>query len=275
MPRGVSIYDEAKLQGRLWTPACISSLAGWWDASDTNTMTFGTGVSQWTSKFGGPYVSQSTTNAQPTFAKDKRTGVGYLTFNGSSQFLRYNGTPSGFPTGTSAMTLVVSGRATGGTGNFSYAVYYGSASGASQDGRMILAFPDNIIYCSIYSGSNIAPDVAGAAAGTGISWLANDAVATISIPAGTNPTITGSVNGYDASASSGVASVSPNFVIGASLGGTQEFFSGNIFDVLVFGEALSKMNTRRIEGFCAWKAGIQATLAPTHPFKNRPPMIGD
>lgn len=35
MPRGTDRYDEARLQGRLWTPALLGAdLLGWWDVGD-------------------------------------------------------------------------------------------------------------------------------------------------------------------------------------------------------------------------------------------------
>ena len=45
MARGRNIYDEAKLQGRLWTPlAIMPNVHAWYDASDQSTLTVTSGV---------------------------------------------------------------------------------------------------------------------------------------------------------------------------------------------------------------------------------------
>uniref|UniRef100_UPI003BA6F553 hypothetical protein n=1 Tax=Roseateles sp. TaxID=1971397 RepID=UPI003BA6F553 len=52
MPRGVSLVDEARLQGRLWTPAqVLPSL--WLDGADLSTLSMsGSSVTQWRDKSG-------------------------------------------------------------------------------------------------------------------------------------------------------------------------------------------------------------------------------
>lgn len=258
MPRGTSIYDEAYLQERLWFPTNIASLAGWWDASDPTTMTFSTGISQWNSKVGSAYVAQATGAAQPTLNATTRTGAPGVNFSGA-QNLTYSGAPSGFNTGTSAMTAVVSG--TSFSGSLTDAFFYGSASAGRA---RILAVNSNNVLVSVYSG-----DLA-----TGVAWLNTGRVVTGRWPSGTSVTMQSSVSGTDGSLGVTAGSVGAALAFGSDVAGSYKF-TGIIHDVMFFNEALSTADVRRVEGYLAWKANTQGNLTGTHPYKNRPPMIGD
>lgn len=259
MPRGTSIYDEAYLQERLWLPTNIASLAGWWDASEPATMTFATGISQWNSKVGSAYVAQATGSAQPTLNATTRTGAPGVNFSGA-QYLIYSGAPSGFNAGTTAMTVAVSGTTTVGTLNDAF--FYGSTSAGQA--RIIASNNSGIALVSVYSG-----DLA-----TGVTWNNNSRVVTGRWPSGTSITMQSSVGGTDGSTSVTAASVGAALAIGSDTAGSFKF-SGFIHDILFFNEALSTADVRRVEGYCAWKANTQGNLTGNHPFKNRPPMIGD
>ena len=68
MPRGVSRLDEALLQGRLWSPALLPSLALWLDAGDLSTISIATGVSQWRDKSGyNRHFAQTNVNVRPSY----------------------------------------------------------------------------------------------------------------------------------------------------------------------------------------------------------------
>lgn len=265
MPRGTSIYDEAYLQERLWSPTNIASLAGWWDASDTTTMTFSTGISQWNSKVGSASVSQATASFQPTYLPTSRTGAPAV--NCVGQYLSYSGFPPGFVTGTSAMTLVASGTTTS-SASYNAALQYGAE--ASGEGRQVLG---NI------GGSNPASAAVWGrgVASSGRNWLNTGLVTTFVVPSGTSVIYTVSASGTDVAISpaQSVSSVTAGFSIGGTPAGTYKDVGAFWHDIMFFNEALSTADVRRVEGYCAWKANTQENLTGNHPFKNRPPMIGD
>ncbi|MFN8994753.1 MAG: hypothetical protein ACK5X3_13970, partial [Pseudomonadota bacterium] len=87
MPRGVSFYDEALIQGRLWTPA-LERPAVWLDAADLSTITIATGVSQWRDKSGnGANATQATAANQPAYSNTGFFGLPGITFDGLSDQL--------------------------------------------------------------------------------------------------------------------------------------------------------------------------------------------
>ena len=88
MPRGVDRYDEAQLQGRLWTPRVLGAgLVGWWDANARHTISIGTGISAWNSLVGGWSLTQGTGSAQPTYVVNEYGKPCARFAVGSSQYL--------------------------------------------------------------------------------------------------------------------------------------------------------------------------------------------
>lgn len=67
-----------------WTPASLPSLAGWWDASDTATITASGGAtSQWNDKSGNArHFTQGTGSAQPTTGTRTQNALNVLDFDG-------------------------------------------------------------------------------------------------------------------------------------------------------------------------------------------------
>jgi hypothetical protein len=59
--------------------------------------------------------------------------------------------------------------------------------------------------------------------------------------------------------------------VGTSGGSSWDSWIGEIIMTL----ALSFPQVRAVEGYLAWKWGLTANLPAAHPFKNRPPLIGD
>jgi len=67
----------------LWSPASLgSALVGWWDASQSSTITIATGVSNWASRSPATIaLTQATGAHQPTYAANTVTSTGQQGFN--------------------------------------------------------------------------------------------------------------------------------------------------------------------------------------------------
>lgn len=71
-----------------FNPKSIANLAGWWDASDSTTITIATGVSAWADKSGnGRTLTQSTTNNQPALVANQINGKPAISFDGVNDTL--------------------------------------------------------------------------------------------------------------------------------------------------------------------------------------------
>lgn len=86
---------EAKIRfGYPWTPLSLPNLVAWYDASDSDTITISTGVSQWDDKSGnGRHLAQPTGGNQPPVSSGAVNGLDAIDFEGSTpHWLRWTGT---------------------------------------------------------------------------------------------------------------------------------------------------------------------------------------
>lgn len=75
-----------------FSPATITGLQAWWDASDTSTITESSGsVSQVDDKSGNSnHLTQSTGSSQPSLVAAVQNGLSVLRFDGSNDYLSHN-----------------------------------------------------------------------------------------------------------------------------------------------------------------------------------------
>lgn len=276
MPRGVNRYDEAQLQGRLWTPDLLQpNLSFWQDAADLSTITIATGVSEWRDKSGnGRHFTQATGTNQPSYSDTGFLGRPGITFDGSNDNLRLTGISSQITNQTHGVYWVfrrISGNAGGSgynptisirtannadagalhyvknTGGFGASYpYYGQPTNTSYDLTSGTAYNNSTAYVMSFQAN--APSAATA-------WSVHR---NGTLEANTNTIGTPNTNndGYILA-----HQVTPARYLNC-----------------VFGEVLMVQNTNArlrqiVEGYLAWK--WDALLAATHPFANRPPLIGD
>ena len=89
MPVAVGILADAYNVSALWTPASLTNLLGWWDASDATTFTYSSGVvvSQWNDKSGNNrHFAQSTVASQPSRNATLNALAG-VTFDGTADYM--------------------------------------------------------------------------------------------------------------------------------------------------------------------------------------------
>ena len=251
MPRGVGlnrIYDEARLQRRLWAPEVLRPSV-WFDASDFLTLTLVNGdVSEWRDKSGnGRHVSQATAASRPSYVEFGLNGRPTLDWGAAIN-------NKGF------QNLAVS--------NYNPARYFivGDYDGQNPfnefAGLVAHTFTANV---DMIMASN-----------TGNNWFN---------PAGTyfhngNPTATATalptINSPFVLASNFAQSANrTSLFIGNDrfLSNFTRGWRGKISEVFAIDYVPSVAERNRAEGYMAWKWGIP--LDARHPFVNRPPFIGD
>jgi hypothetical protein len=245
--RGI-VYPQTPLQNWVpwrypsaFVPTSIGNCQLWLDASDTTTITIATGVSQWNDKSGNNRnVSQPTTANQPSYANNT------ITFNGS----------------TYLTNLVSAGIS---AGNFTgYLVYKPTGAG----GRALFVVDNNTNWIMIDTGQ-VAENSNGG--GAYIATTISTTVPTIvAVTSATTYSLDGNAfssisNGY----SQGQSPTSINVGSGVS-GGV--LFSGSVYEVIVYSFVLSQPQQYQIQGYLAWKWGLQANLPANHPYKNSAPI---
>ena len=62
-----------------------------------------------------------------------------------------------------------------------------------------------------------------------------------------------------------------NYGLGNQFNETTETYNGLIGEIVVYTTALNSTQRRQVEGYLAWKWGLQSTLPSSHPFKTQTP----
>ena len=278
MPRGVSRLDEAQLQGRLWTPALLPSLALWLDAGDLSTISIATGVSQWRDKSGHErHFGQGTAASQPQYRQAGFNGRPCLE-NVSGDTLTIGS--SGLGRDVAAITCAIVGSHPAGITIAANATEISIAVGTSGQARFSMSANPNATNKYGHASRRLDTD--------GSSFFSSS---TDSLPNRGNSWIRIAQRVY----SSGVGNHWTNGIqdmtalAGGTPGNTSNTNStaGSIFATTPNGTKLSEivlthsqMTQQELEilnGYLAWHNwwGDVNTLSATHRFRNRPPLIGD
>jgi hypothetical protein len=290
MPRGVSISDEAELQKRLWSPAIIRP-ALWLDANDLSTISVATGISQWRDKSGnGRHVSQATGGTQPTFTRNGLNGLPVLSFNGSQYLTSISATSVwNFLHNTNGSSVFAVWKAGNVANPNTLYGLLGTTAVASANIGLALIYDDRLsssrndrVICTIERG------VGGGSTATNLSLdnahPSNTPVILSHIGDPNNATAAnrsfirvnnGAVIQLNTSLLSPSASnASFTLQIGAC-GNNQIPMVGYIAEIVVFNSIVNDRVRQQVEGYLANKWGLRNSLVASHPFLNRPPLIGD
>ena len=248
MPRGVSPVDEARLQGRLWTPAQWRT-AVWFDAADLSTVTtVGNGVTEWRDKSGFQrHVAVPSVANSPTLRPNVRNGLPAIDWGAAINNLGLrNLAVSNF---NPKRYLIVAHY----EGPNPFNEYVGLVShGVTNLTDLIVSSDGGTLW------------VAGSFFHNGATSATNTALPTISQP-------------FVAASNFAQSANRTNLFVGNDrfLTGLTRGWRGKIFEVVGIDFVWSRAERARAEGYAAWKWGLVANLPATHPFKNRPPLIGD
>lgn len=252
MATGFPIIFGGGLQA--WTPAAIQT-ALWLDANDPNTITLnGSTVSQWNDKSGnGRNAAQSTAANQPTFTASGLNGKSVVTFASSnSTFLTFSDISV-----TDNNVFVAS-------------VYQRTASGNSStiDVAHVSVttysnwwFSDNVLYSRLRTSDFVAHGAASTATGTFLNVLdRNDS--------GTQAWRNGAALGVR-----GGSTQTGNGALNAIGRYQTAYHNGYIAEIVVGRFAINTSDRQKLEGYLAWKWGMQANLPADHPYKLLPPTV--
>lgn len=251
-----------------FTPASITALSLWLDGADSTTITTVTGVSQWNDKSGNAYnLTQSTTSLQPTrtgnylnFQSNYYLNVPFSAMNNFSTwsiFLLINPISAsnwimvkqkdGANTyNVISMTYNTSGGGGPQTGTSGYLYWRSYNSGAQAASANALSTSTVQIFNIIYDGTNLYIYINGTLNSTtaGAFAIQND----------TSPS---------------------NYTLGCWIQSSSVINTGvtsfQLGEMLSYSTNLSATNRQTLEGYLAWKWGIQSSLPSGHPYLTAAP----
>ena len=233
----------------VFSPSSFAGLQLWLDAADTSSLTLSSAsVTSWADKSGRGNTATGT--VAPSYNSSTR----YITFNGSSQYFT-------LPNGAIPF------------GDTEYSMFFVSYTTSTTSNQHI-----------IFGGQETTPNALHMyySAGTvGHAWWTNQFTAgTVTINSsliiaatyqGTTrqTVINGGTPVTNSPAQARANPNTPNFI--GRRGTNVEHLNGGIGEILIYNSSLSATDRQTVEGYLAWKWGLQSNLPATHPYRSNNP----
>ncbi len=258
-----------------FTPNQISGCQLWLDAADPagngSQPANGAGISTWKDKSSNGFSGTAVNS--PTFQRDVLNGLPVIRFNGTNQYINFGNVLN---LGTNGLSLFFLTKCTSNSGQVGMV---GKTSFRGLQGRW------GIYYDTVSSGPN----------GVGVNNFVDDtnqALAGIVVNPNLQYNIFTGVNNRTStnilyrngsfgmqqtfSATPTNLSIGDSLFVGTYGDGTGTspqagfYLNGDIAEVIVYFSALSTAQRQQVEGYLAWKWGLQWALPTTHPYKSSP-----
>ena len=251
-------------------PRSISGLQLWLDAADANTLTLSaSSVSQWRDKSTNLYVF--TSPSPPVSGVNKINGLNVIT-NQGSQYLQITNYSQNFTTCTFFVVMTPTGTFT--TWDF-LGIFMSSTTNPGVAGSPYFyiellgsSSPNRYTFTtSVKGGAGFGGDL-GSASISGNTYLLSGFVT------GNTATHFQNLNGsvfpsYNYSSGSGALSNNLSGVTMYLAGYPGITKSGQYAEIVMFNRILSQSEYQQVEGYLAWKWGLNASLPTSHSLKNQ------
>jgi hypothetical protein len=254
-------------------PRSVGPCAVWFDAADLTTVQFASGsnIARWLDKSG--FQNHLATNSSnqgswPTYTSNTLNGKPVVSFSGAGMLGPYAPTSP-----TQPQTMFVVARPSALSGNrvlVQCPTLYDQPQGNLG---MAILLPSWASYNWMYSG--FYGDNNGVSNALTASTTRTDIIAGSWKPSSMTIAVNGTEYGFSSTTPGALgtkALTNSKMVIG---GGWyypenyyRDFYSGYIAEILIFPSFLSSADRQRIEGYLAWKWGVQSQLPALHPYSN-------
>lgn len=243
-------FSSIRPFSRYFNPIDIQSCQLWLDAADSSTTGGGSTLSTWLDKSGN---GNTATSGSGTIAVSS-TG---LTFNGSTNYMTVAGL-AGALANTSFVVFVVETL----TGSGGY--YFGDDNvnnGGSTDSSLHIGYRSQTNQTFAFYGDDLED--------TTISGSNIRRVWALWLPTGANR-VTRRNGAVDVTLGN---SNRLQYFTAPRIGRvfTGNYYTGTISEIIVYSTDIGIQNIYSVEGYLAWKWGLQTSLPATHPFSKFPP----
>lgn len=239
---------------RLWTPADGSEImSAWWDASDSNTITKTTTISQWDDKSGqNNDATQSIAGMQPVYVTNTAVFGGKPSILFTSDRLEINGN---IVVNTPYTIFVVESR------NESGDSYFIGGTNGNNLQNLHIGYRDstNVTFAQWGNDLNVPIDTYTSQVARLWSFGMNGI-------GGKYLWLNGSIFGWN-NQTNLLQSNAGSAIGSRGIGG---WYGGNIGEIVIIRGAVS--NREIYEGYLAWKWGLQASLPTNHPYYSEAPQ---
>ncbi len=271
--RVVLVYSAAPAILRLqpfFSPNALSGLNLWLDAADSSTITTsGSSVTQWRDKSSSGYTfTQGNTSLSPKYGLNTMNGLNVITSQGS-QYLQITNWSQNFTTATFFYVLQP-------TNSFSTWEFIGVLMSPQVTGTPyiyieLFGLTSPNLFTATFSSYNNGGFGGNLGSGsiTGSTYLMTGLFRanTSTNSANVNGTPFG---GYNFTGTANFSSSASNVTL-YTAGYPGNSKSGLYSEIIMFNRVLSVSEYQQVEGYLAWKWGLQANLPSNHPYRMRKP----
>ena len=233
----------------------ISDLQLWLDGSDSSSMRFNSNkVNTWLDKSGkNNNVTQSDPNFQPTLTKSFSNGLSAMNMGTQGYFRNMNIVIGAAP--YSIFAVAIQNNSV----NHQYII------GLPNDGRLFFGSRDGNF--ATFSGNGNWNDVNGNTPNISVKSLSVLGMTN----EGTSNTLIPYFNGIAMDAKNGISGSQTGINIGAAFSNNSpsQYWNGTICEIIMYNKVVSKTERQAIEGYLAWKWGLQSKL-PGHLYSSNP-----
>jgi len=267
---GIATTPSFAMKSVLYTnyyPLSISGCALWLDAADPA----GTGIAPANSSIISSWIDKSgtgnngTSYGNPTFNTSAFNGKPSISFNGSTQYFVGAITNTGTTVSVFAIVSMNSGSQYGRICSLAVTNNFDGGVSSAYFIPLIRSSTNQSIQSGRYQGSgnvNVGP----------VAITYNVPFQAASIVDGTTNTLY--LNGTSSASGSSTGNFGYTaYGIGAQPSNFQpEYFQGYISEIIIYNTALTTTQRQQIEGYLAWKWGLQSSLINTNPYYSAAPL---
>lgn len=232
-------FSRSDGEAQYCSPQYISGLVFWVKADAIVGLSDGQPVATWSDQSGNSHDATASGSAEPTYKVNIQNGLPAVKFNGTSNVMQ----TASFTLNQPSTVFLVGNAASGG-------VRQGFADGLTLYTRGLDSINASSFRLYAYSGLSQTVSNINNVAVLGGVFNGSSSV--------------NSYNGTVVTGSAGAASAS-GMTLGEGIGAY--YLSGYLMEVVAYNTALSTANRQGIEGYLAWKWGLQSSLANGHPYQ--------
>jgi hypothetical protein len=266
-----------------FSPTQIPGCQLWFDAADPNgngtLLQNGSGITTWNDKSSNRYsVSQTTASNRPIFTTGAQNGLPGLQFQTNTTLSNLSVNMPNFTTGSSSSVFFVTRNASTNSGwNIVNTVWFNAAGlDSTAYRRYHFSFNQNSTAGpTLYVNNGATFAFVGQDTGNAVSPSANAIIGfTISSSNATINTNGNSVN----FAGFALQSITDNqglFLFGDNRNNSSVASNIMMFEMIGYNSQLTVTQRQQVEGYLAWKWGLQGNLPANHPYKRSiiPPLL--
>lgn len=247
------------------SPTSITGCTLWLDAADSSSLVLsGSNVTQWNDKSNGGHNFTSSSGHYPVYSTNSISITGPATANSANYQYLINTT---IPFTTNYSIFIIGNQNVSHPTLYNFNVLIKAAT--TTNGQLLIGTDASGNYASIVGpGSTVN---AGSNNNTPLISVLSRSLMEVTND-GTTTGLLPYINGTVMDARNGTTTSFTGLTIGDTFwAGGSNNWNGNVNEIVIYNSVLSTADRKKVEGYLAWKWGIQTSLPSNHTYYSAPP----